>query len=158
MNCYHGITLLVGLAMAPTFTEANTLPNTSPPRIMVKGYDCTRPKRERSSAVPQHCVNWGSSMETTTNDEGQVYELLQLRLKVQFTGYVCSLQVSQSFRYCGIWSYEQEFIPPTIYERQELSPEECRRMIQYQKVELPGGSIVSVQAHGLTYADIVPEG
>ena len=77
---------------------------------------------------------------------------------MQFTGYVCSLRVSQSFRYCGLWSYEQEFIPPSIYERQELSPEECRRMIQYQKVELPGGSIVDVKAPGLTYANIVPEG
>ena len=97
-------------------------------------------------------------MDTEARNQVQQYELLQQRTKVQFNGHVCSLRVSQSFRYCGIWSYEQEFVPPSVFEQQELSPEECHRMIHYQKVELPGGSIVKITAPGLTYADIVPEG
>ena len=70
MGWSHSIMFLVGLAMVPTFTEANIVPNTSPPRIVVKGYDSARPERVRSSAVPQHCINWGSSMETKTMHEG----------------------------------------------------------------------------------------
>ena len=154
----HKMLFVMGLTMFPVLTDANVLPSSTLPRVRIQGYDCAKPERIRSSAVPQHCSNWKHSMDAPPKDPVQQYEILQKRTKIQLQGHVCSLRVSQSFRYCGIWSYEKEIAPPTVYEQQELTPEECRRMLQYKKIELPGGNVVAIKAPGLTYADIVPEG
>ena len=148
--------MFVMCLMAPwTSTEADSAPHL--PRVRIQGFDCNKPARMRRSAIPQNCINWDQP-PSNHQDQAQTYELLQKRSKVQFLGHSCSLRISQSFRYCGIWSYEKELIPPKVYERQLLTAEECRRMIDYQKVELPGGSIVEVTAPGLTYVDVVPSG
>ena len=73
----HKLLFIVGLAMFPVIIDANVLPSSSLPRVRMQGYDCTKPERIRSSAVPQHCANWDHTRDVKTRNPVQHYELLQ---------------------------------------------------------------------------------
>ena len=69
--------LIVGLTMFPGFGDASVGASINLPRVRVQGYDCRKPARVRSSAVPQHCLTWNKDSTTETTETSHTYELFQ---------------------------------------------------------------------------------